>query len=62
MNDLFQFADDLGPAKVIGIYEPKLNLRAIVVVDNVAAGPALSADAGWRPTSRLANAFGSRAR
>jgi len=41
MNDLFQFADDLGPAKVIGIYEPKLNLRAIVVVDNVAAGPAL---------------------
>lgn len=41
MNDLFQFADDLGPAKVIGIYQPKLDLRAIVVVDNVAAGPAM---------------------
>ena len=41
MNELFQFADDLGPEKVIGIYEPKLNLRAILVVDNVAAGPAI---------------------
>lgn len=41
MNDLFQFADDLGPTKVIGIYEPKVDLRAIVVVDNVAAGPAI---------------------
>lgn len=41
MNDLFQFADDLGPAKVIGIYEPRLDLHAIVVVDNVAAGPAI---------------------
>jgi glutamate dehydrogenase (NAD(P)+) len=41
MTDLFQFADDLGPAKVIAIYEPRLNLRAMVVVDNVAAGPAI---------------------
>ncbi len=41
MTDLFQFADELGPAKIIGIYEPRLNLRAMVVVDNVAAGPAI---------------------
>jgi glutamate dehydrogenase (NAD(P)+) len=42
MNDvMFQFADDLGPEKVIAIYEPKLDLRAIVVVDNVARGPAV---------------------
>ena len=41
MNELFHFADDLGPAKVIGIYEPRVDLRAIVVIDNVAAGPAL---------------------
>jgi len=41
MSELFQFADDLGPAKVIGIYEPKLALRAILVVDNVAPGPAI---------------------
>ncbi len=41
MSELFQFADAIGPQKVIGIYEPKLDLRAIVVVDNVAAGPAM---------------------
>ena len=41
MSELFQFADDIGPEKVIGIYEAKLGLRAIVVVDNVAAGPAI---------------------
>ena len=41
MTDLFQFVDDLGPAKVIGIYGSKLDLRAMVVVDNVAAGPAI---------------------
>jgi hypothetical protein len=29
MKQLFQFADDLGPEKVVGIYQPKLNLRAI---------------------------------
>jgi glutamate dehydrogenase (NAD(P)+) len=40
-TDLFQFADDLGPAKVIAVYDPKLDLRAIVVIDNVAAGPAM---------------------
>ena len=41
MSELFRFADDIGPEKVIGIYEPKLDLRAIVVIDNTAAGPAL---------------------
>ncbi len=41
MGQLFQFADDIGPEKVIAIYKPKLDLRAIVVIDNVAAGPAI---------------------
>jgi glutamate dehydrogenase/leucine dehydrogenase len=41
MADVFQFADDLGPAKVLHILEPALGLRAILVVDNVAAGPAI---------------------
>ncbi len=41
MDQLFQFADDIGPEKVIAIYKPKLDLRAIVVIDNVAAGPAI---------------------
>jgi len=37
----FEFADDLGPEKVIEIYEPRSGLRGILVVDNVAAGPAI---------------------
>lgn len=34
-------ADDLGPAKVIQVNEPKSRLRVILVVDNVACGPAI---------------------
>jgi glutamate dehydrogenase/leucine dehydrogenase len=41
MEHLFQFADELGPARVITIYRPKFNLRGLLVVDNVAAGPAI---------------------
>ncbi len=36
-----QFADDLGPEKVVHIYEPKSKLRAIVVIDNLSLGPAV---------------------
>ena len=38
---LDRFADDLGPSKIVEIYEPSVDLRATVVVDNVAAGPAI---------------------
>jgi glutamate dehydrogenase (NAD(P)+) len=41
MADAFQFADDLGPAKVLHLLEPALGLRAILVVDNIAPGPAI---------------------
>jgi glutamate dehydrogenase (NAD(P)+) len=41
MTDVFQFADEFGPAKVLHILEPELGLRAILVVDNVATGPAI---------------------
>lgn len=41
MNDLFRFADDLGPAKIIQVHEPGLGLRAVLVVDNVAPGPSI---------------------
>jgi glutamate dehydrogenase (NAD(P)+) len=37
----FSFADELGPEKVIQIYEPDTQLNAILVVDNVAAGPSI---------------------
>ena len=33
--------DDLGPAKVIEVREPGLGLQAVLVVDNVACGPAI---------------------
>jgi len=41
MQDLDRFADDLGPSKIVEIYEPSVDLRATVVVDNVAAGPSI---------------------
>jgi glutamate dehydrogenase (NAD(P)+) len=41
MADFFESADDLGPAKIIHVFEPSLNLKAVLVVDNVAAGPAI---------------------
>jgi glutamate dehydrogenase (NAD(P)+) len=41
VKEISQFADDLGPAKIVHVYEPKINLQAVLVVDNVACGPAL---------------------
>ena len=39
--DPFAYGDDIGPAKILHIRTPSVGLRAIVVVDNVAAGPAI---------------------
>jgi glutamate dehydrogenase/leucine dehydrogenase len=41
MSDVFALADEFGPDKVIHIHKPAAGLRAILVVDNVAAGPAI---------------------
>ncbi|MDH4127988.1 MAG: Glu/Leu/Phe/Val dehydrogenase [Spirochaetota bacterium] len=41
MEDIFNFTDDLGPEKIIHVYEPKLGLKGIVVVDNVSAGTSI---------------------
>jgi len=41
MEDVFRFADDLGPAKIIHITERTTGLKAVLVVDNVAAGPSI---------------------
>jgi glutamate dehydrogenase (NAD(P)+) len=41
MEDVFRFADQLGPEKIVHIHEPRAGLRAIVVIDNTAAGPAI---------------------
>jgi len=40
-EDAFRFADELGPARVAHVYEPSIGLRGTLVVDNVAAGPAI---------------------
>ncbi len=41
MSLRFEFTDDLGPEKVLELYDPATGLQAILVVDNVAAGPAI---------------------
>jgi len=41
MEELSRFADELGPTKILHVYEPKSGLKAILVVDNVAAGPSV---------------------
>ena len=41
MEDIFSYADELGPAKIIHVYEPSVNLKAVLVVDNVARGPSI---------------------
>jgi glutamate dehydrogenase (NAD(P)+) len=41
VTEVLQANDDLGPAKVVQVCEPGLGLKAVLVVDNVACGPAL---------------------
>jgi glutamate dehydrogenase (NAD(P)+) len=45
MSAAFEFADDIGPARIIHVHEPGLGqglqLRATLVIDNVAIGPAI---------------------
>ncbi len=54
--------DELGPAKVVLIREPRAGLEAIVVVDNVASGPAIGGvrmapDVTLAEVARLARAM-----
>ena len=41
LEDVFGVVDDLGPAKIVHVYEPVLGLKAVLVVDNVACGPSV---------------------
>ncbi len=41
MEDVFRFADELGPARIVHVYEPRSGLRGTLVVDNVATGPSI---------------------
>ena len=62
MEQVFDLADELGPAKVVHVHEPRLGLKGILVVDNVAAGPSIGGlrmapDVSLGECARLARAM-----
>jgi glutamate dehydrogenase (NAD(P)+) len=62
MEEQFQSADELGPAKIFHVQEPSIGLRATLVVDNVACGPSIgglrmAADVTTEECFRLARAM-----
>ena len=40
-NSAFRFCDELGPKIIMHVYQPTVGLKGIVVVDSIAAGPAI---------------------
>ena len=62
MIDAFNFADELGPARIIHVYEPALQLKGTLVVDNIARGSAMgglrmAVDVSTEECFRLARAM-----
>ena len=62
MADIFDLGDELGPAKVLHICERSVGLKAVLVVDNVARGPAagglrMAPDVSVEECARLARAM-----
>jgi glutamate dehydrogenase (NAD(P)+) len=61
-SDAFPFVDEFGPAKIVYASTPGVGLEAIVVIDNIAAGPAIGGvrmapDVGVEECFRLARAM-----
>ena len=61
-TEIFSYADKIGPEKVVHFYHPKLQIKAILVVDNTALGPAIggirvAADITTNEVFRLARAM-----
>jgi glutamate dehydrogenase/leucine dehydrogenase len=61
-DNMFRFADDLGPAKIVHIHDAAFGLKAIVAIDNVACGPAIggvrmAVDVSAEEAFRLARAM-----
>lgn len=59
---MFEFADELGPLKVIHVHVPAIGLKAVLVVDNIARGPAIggmrmASDVSTEECFRLARAM-----
>jgi glutamate dehydrogenase (NAD(P)+) len=62
MTDLFDRGDALGPTRVVHVSEPSVGLRGVLVIDNVARGPAvgglrMAADVSVDECMRLARAM-----
>jgi glutamate dehydrogenase (NAD(P)+) len=62
MDRIFKCTDELGPAKILHVYEPAIQLKAVLVVDNVAAGPSIggirmAVDVSTEECVRLARAM-----
>jgi len=62
MEDMFCFADSLGPEKIVHIHLASAGLKAIVVVDNIACGPSIGGvrmapDVSAEECARLARAM-----
>jgi glutamate dehydrogenase (NAD(P)+) len=62
VDDPFAFADELGPAKIVHVWEPSLCLRGTLVVDNTACGPSIGGlrmapDVSTEECRRLARAM-----
>jgi len=58
----FANVDDLGPFKIIQVYEPSIGLKGVLVIDNVAIGPSLggvrmAVDVTSQECARLARAM-----
>jgi glutamate dehydrogenase (NAD(P)+) len=61
-EDAFRFCDELGPESTLHIHRAGVGLKAIVVVDNTAAGPAIGGlrmapDVSFEECARLARAM-----
>jgi glutamate dehydrogenase (NAD(P)+) len=62
MEDVFRFADELGPKRIIHVHEPSVGLKGVLVVDNVAMGPSIgglrmASDVSTEECFRLARAM-----
>ena len=62
VGNFFDFADELGPLKVIHVHEPSIGLQGVLVVDNVAKGPSIGGvrmapDVTTEECARLARAM-----
>lgn len=62
MEEAFRFSDQFGPARIIHIHRPSVDLKAIVVIDNTACGVAvggvrMASDVSLEECFRLARAM-----